>query len=184
MAGRSAAPGVPPLPPEDHRCAECGFDYATAGVQQAVSTIRELPGAVRAVVEPVPRQALRQRPREGTWSVTEYLCHLRDVYVTYTIRLHRARTEERPVLEPMLNDLRARRFRYNSRDVHPVLDELTDAVTGFSDEVARVQVAGWDRVVTRLPGEERTARWLVRQAAHEGVHHLRDLRAVARVVAP
>ncbi|MDA3664686.1 hypothetical protein PFJ02_22105 [Mycobacterium xenopi] len=47
----------------------------------------------------------------------EYVCHLRDVYLTYTIRLHRARTEERPTLEPTLNDLRARRFRYNDRDL-------------------------------------------------------------------
>ena len=51
-------PGVPPLPPEDHRCGECGFDYATVGVQQALSMIREVPGAVRAVVDAVPGQAL------------------------------------------------------------------------------------------------------------------------------
>jgi hypothetical protein len=178
------SPGVPPLPPEDHRCDECGFDYATLDVQRAVGAIREVPDAVRAAVDAVPGQALQQRPREGMWSVTEYVCHLRDVYVSYTIRLHRARTEDRPVLEPMLNDLRARRFRYNSRDVRPVLDELADAARGCCDEAGRVTAAGWDRVVTRLPGEERTARWLVRQAAHEGVHHLRDLHEVARAVAP
>ena len=177
-------PGVPPLPPEDHRCGGCRMDYATLGVQQALGMIREVPGAARAVVDALPRPALQQRPREGTWSVTEYVCHLRDVYVTSTIRLHRARTEERPVLEPMLNDLRARRFRYNSRDVRPVLDELADAAAGCCDEAGRVGVAGWDRVVTRLPGEERTARWLLRQAAHEGVHHLRDLHDVAHAVAP
>jgi hypothetical protein len=182
MATRSS--GVPAVPPEDHRCDACGFDYTSVRVQQALEMIRELPGGVRAVVDAVPRPALQQRPQEDTWSVTEYVCHLRDVYVTYTIRLHRARTEERPVLVPMLNDLRARRFRYNSRDVRPVLDELADAAAGCCDEVARVEPAGWDRVVTRLPGEERTARWLVRQAAHEGVHHLRDLRDVTRVVAP
>jgi hypothetical protein len=182
MASRS--PGVPPLPPEDHRCGECGFDYATVGVQQALDMIRQVPEAVRAVVDALPREALQQRPQEDTWSVTEYVCHLRDVYVTYAIRLHRARTEERPVLEPMLNDLRARRFRYNTRDVRPVLDELADAAAGCCDEVARVEPAGWDRVVTRLPGEERTARWLVCQAVHEGVHHLRDLRDVAGAVVP
>lgn len=33
----------------------------------------------------------------------------------------------------------------------------------------------WDRLVTRLPGEHRTARWLVRQAMHEGQHHLDDI---------
>ena len=181
------APGpaaVPPLVPEEHRCGACCFDYAAVGVAQAVAAVRAVPAAARAVVDALPEEALHRRPREGTWSVTEYVCHLRDVYVTSTIRLHRARTEERPVLEPMLNDLRARRFRYNSRDVRPVLDELADVAAGCCDEVARVEPAGWERVVTRLPGEVRTARWLVRQAAHEGVHHLRDLRDVAGVVAP
>jgi hypothetical protein len=153
-------------------------------VEEAAARIREVPEAVRAAVGAVPEQALRRRPQEGTWSVTEYVCHLRDVYVTYTIRLHRARTEERPVLEPMLNDLRARRFRYNSRDVGPVLDELADAVAGCCDEVDRFRAADWARVVTRLPGEERTARWLLRQALHEGVHHLGDLRAAAAALAP
>jgi hypothetical protein len=173
---------VPPLPAEDHRCADCGLDYRAVEVDGAVAGIRDLAGAVRAVVEAVPEAALATRPGTGTWSVTEYVCHLRDVYVTYTVRLHRARTEDRPVLEPMLNDLRARRFRYNDRDVRCVLAELADTAAGFCDEVARCGAADWERLVTRLPGEERTARWLVRQALHEGVHHLRDVRAVARAV--
>jgi hypothetical protein len=109
----------------------------------------------------------------------EYACHLRDVYITYTIRLHRVRTEDRPVLEPMLNDLRARRFRYNERDPHPVLDELAATVRGFLDEVARMPETGWARTATRLTGEQRTARWMVRQAAHEGEHHLRDIANLA-----
>jgi hypothetical protein len=184
MTTGSAGPAVPPLPAEDHRCGECGLDYRTLAVERAPATIRPVPGEVRALVGRLDDDAVHRRPRDGAWSVAEYVCHLRDVYVTYTIRLHRARTEERPVLEPMLNDLRARRFRYNARDVRPVLDELADAVAGFCDEVDRYGAAGWDRVVTRLPGEERTARWLVRQAVHEGVHHLRDLRAVAGAVAP
>jgi hypothetical protein len=76
----------------------------------------------------------------------------------------------------MLNDLRARRFRYRERDVSPVLEELAVCAAGFCDEIARTR--DWDRLVTRLPGEERTALWLVRQAMHEGVHHVRDIRAV------
>jgi hypothetical protein len=94
--------------------------------------------------------------------------------------LHRARTEELPVLEPMLNDLRARRFRYADCDVPAVLGELTAAVAGVADELRRVGPDGWERCVTRLPGEVRTVRWLLRNAAHEGRHHLADVdRALA-----
>ncbi|MGH8866838.1 MAG: hypothetical protein ACRDYU_02440 [Actinomycetes bacterium] len=62
------------------------------------------------------------------------------------------------MLEPMLNDLRARRFRYDESDLDATLAELTATVAGFCDEVARVEPDQWARVVTRLPGEDRTAR--------------------------
>jgi len=112
------------------------------------------------------------------WSVAEYLCHRRDVYVTFTIRLHRVRAEQQPALEPMFNDLRARRFRYIDCDIDATLDELAAATAGFRDEVARMGEGDWDRVATRLPAEQRTARWLVRQAMHEGVHHLADIQRI------
>ena len=174
---------VPPLADEDHVCPECGLSYAQLPAESAVDLIRTVPTAVRDAVAGMPASAHRWRPGTGGWSVVEYVCHVRDVYAVYTIRLHRARTEDRPVLEPMLNDLRARRFRYNERDVDAVLDELDANTAGFCDEVARVGPDGWARTVTRLPGEERTARWLVRQALHEGQHHLGDIRRLARAAA-
>lgn len=167
---------MPPLAAEDYTCNACGTRYALVTVDHAVAVICKLPAAVVEAVGLVPVAARRVRPAPERWSVTEYVCHLRDVYATYTIRLHRARTEDRPVLEPMLNDLRARRFRYNERDVDAVLDELGATAAGFCDEVARNRPDQWDRLVSRLPGENRTARWLVRQAMHEGQHHLADIR--------
>jgi hypothetical protein len=78
----------------------------------------------------------------------------------------------------MFNDLRARRFRYNDCDLAATLDELAAAAAGFRDEVARTGENDWNRMATRLPDERRTARWLVRQAMHEGVHHLGDIQRV------
>jgi hypothetical protein len=121
-------------------------------------------------------------PSPGVWSVTEYVCHLRDVYVSFTIRLHRVRTEHQPAWEPMFNDLRVRRFRYNDCDLAATLDELAAAAAGFCDEVARTGEHEWNRVATRLPGEQRTARWLVRQAMHEGVHHLGDIHRIGETL--
>jgi hypothetical protein len=169
---------LPPLAAEDHVCDVCALAYPKIRIDDAVGVIATLPGAVREAVCAIPPEGLRVRPSPDVWSVTEYVCHLRDVYVTFTIRLHRVRTEHQPALEPMFNDLRARRFRYNDRDVAATLDELAAAAAGFCDEVARTGEYEWDRVATRLPGEERTARWLVRQAMHEGVHHLTDIRRI------
>jgi hypothetical protein len=111
--------------------------------------------------------------------VLEYVCHLRDVYGTATIRMYRVRTEDRPALEPMLNDLRAARFRYNELELDAVLDELDRTAAGFLEEAARVPADGWTRTATRLPGEERTALWLIRHAAHEGTHHIADIQRFA-----
>lgn len=175
MSDRSS---IPPLPGEDHRCEQCGLAYEEVGVDAALAAVRTVPAAARRLCASVDRATLRRQPETG-WSMLEYLCHLRDVYAAGTIRLHRARTEERPVVEPMLNDLRARRFRYNELDPAAVLDELAANVAGFAEEAARVGAGGWSRVVRRRPDEERTARWLVRHAMHEGHHHLDDLRRLA-----
>ncbi len=174
---------VPPLPSEDHFCPVCQLSYPDLSIAHAREVVAGLAVRVQAAVADTRPQALHLRPKPSVWSVAEYLCHLRDVYVSYTIRLHRARTEGNPVLEPMLNDLRARRFRYNESDVQAVLKELTATTAGFCDEIDHTGQDDWDRVATRRPGEERTARWLVRQAMHEGVHHLKDIRRVGREAA-
>jgi uncharacterized damage-inducible protein DinB len=175
---------VPAWPDEDYVCAHCRLSYRDVPVARAIEVVRSLPSAVRAAVAAIPPDARTQRPSPGVWSVTEYVCHLRDVYATYTIRLHRCRTEDRPVLEPMFNDLRARRFRYNQRDTTAVLDELAATMAGFCDEAAHLRPTDWDRAVSRLPGETRTARWLLRQAMHEGQHHLRDIDTIGKAASP
>lgn len=166
---------VPLLPGEDHHCAECGVSYLDLGVDDARALITTVPGRTRAAALAVPDPHRRLTP--SRWSVLEYVCHLRDVYVSSTIRLYRVRTEDRPSLEPMLNDLRTVRFRHNEMSLPAVLDELGLTVLGFLDEVDRVRQDGWTRTATRLPGEERTALWFVRHAAHEGVHHIGDIEA-------
>lgn len=164
---------VPPLPGEDHHCPGCGFSYAALDVDGARAVIAGVPGRTRAAALAVPDPRRRLAP--SRWSALEYVCHLRDVYVSSTIRLYRVRTEDRPSLEPMLNDLRTTRFRHNEMSLPAVLDELGLTVLGFLDEVDRVRPDGWTRTATRLPGEERTAMWFVRHAAHEGVHHIGDI---------
>ena len=175
---RPPVTGAVVWPDEDDVCVPCRFSYRDVSVEECIELVRSVPADARAAVGAIPPADHGRRPRPGTWSAAEYVCHLRDVYIAYTIRLHRARTEDDPVVEPMLNDLRARRFRYAERAPGPVLDELAVTVAGFCDEAAKPRQQDWDRTVQRLPGERRTARWLVRQAAHEGRHHVADLRAL------
>jgi DinB family protein len=176
--GAPARQALPPLSPEDHVCDACAFDFAAIDVPDALAAITSLPLQVRSAVAVASDIALRRRPAPDVWSAMEYVCHLRDVYATYTIRLHRVRTEDSPAVEPMFSDLRAIRFRYAQLPLLPVLDELESHIAGFRDEAATLAPQDWRRTVSRRPEELRTARWLVRQALHEGRHHLADIREV------
>ena len=181
MEGVTTLPsGLPPLAAEDHVCDACGLAYADLTIADAVAEIRELPDAARAAVDAVPPDLRRLRPASEVWSVTEYACHVRDVFVGYTIRLRRARTEDEPVVDPMFGDLRAVRFRYADAGLGAVLDDIGRAAAGFRDEIADTRPEEWTRTIRRLPGEVRTATWLVRQATHEGRHHVRDIAHVGR----
>lgn len=177
----SGTAGLPPLAGEHHVCPDCPMSYADTRVESAVVALRGVPEEVRAAVLAVAPEHRRVRPDPATWSVVEYACHVRDVFATYTVRLHRTSTEDAPALEPMFADLRAVRFRYNEADPGVVLGELEAYVAGFVDEIAAT--TGWDRVATRRPDEVRTARWLVRHALHEARHHARDITAVGAAVA-
>jgi hypothetical protein len=160
---------------ERHVCSVCRLAYAGISVEQARSLIEPLPGRYRSALAELPDGGLRRNPAPEVWSPIEYLCHVRDVYVSHLIRLYRARTEDDPALEPMFNDLRARRLRYAERDGGATLEELDAAVAGLLEESTRFRPQDWSRPVHRLPEEQRTALWLLRNAAHEGVHHLTDL---------
>lgn len=93
-------PAIPPVPAEDHVCPGCEISYRELSIERALAEASQVPGGVRAIVAAVPAPALHTRPHSGIWSITEYVCHLRDVYTTYTIRLHRTRTEDRPPWSP------------------------------------------------------------------------------------
>lgn len=176
------SPTLPPLAGEHHVCPDCAMSYADTELAAAVVALRAVPGEVRVAALAVPTEHRRVRPDPSTWSVLEYTCHVRDVFATFTVRLHRTSTEDAPALEPMYADLRAVRFRYNEADLDVVLDALGVHVTGFLDEVAAT--TEWDRVASRRPDEVRTARWLVRHALHEARHHVRDIAAVAAALPP
>lgn len=182
VAKGPAAQQLPPLAAEEYTCPQCAFSYAATTVEAATARLRVIPSDVAGAALAIPASLRGQRPADGVWSALEYVCHIRDVYAVYTIRLHRTHTEDRPALEPMLNELRAERFRYREREFATTLDELSANVAGFCDEIAHVPADAWGRIATRLPQETRTARWLVRQALHEGLHHSRDIAAVGQLL--
>jgi Family of unknown function (DUF6228)/DinB superfamily len=168
-------PKLPVFPAEDHRCEACALRYEATSLDEVLVRIRTVPAELRELVADCEPGRLTAKPVPSEWSVVEYLCHVRDVFITSTIRLHRARTEEYPVLDPMLNDLRARRFRYNDWLVDAVLREIDLVATGFIDEVTRLVPSDFHRSANGPMGDRRTALWFARHALHEAVHHRNDI---------
>ena len=168
---------LPTLAEEDHVCGSCELVYADVTVEEIPHRLRAVTTEIGEAITGMGAAELTRRPDEQTWSALEYLCHVRDVHIASTIRLYRTRKEVDPPIEPVFNDLRVLRFRYNEADVQGVLHELHATMEGLIDEMART--SDWERTFTRQPGERRTARWLVRQALHEALHHLADMRAGA-----
>lgn len=171
----AAIDAIPPLVPEDHVCASCGLSYPETDIGAAAHLIGSLPARYRRSIDGLSATELRRRPEPTTWSITEYLCHVRDVFDVYAGRITKTLTQEHPVLEPMHNDRRAEQGHYNDQDVAEVLDALTEGAVALETLITSIAPEQFHRTATRLPGEQRTLLWLIRQAAHEGIHHLGDI---------
>ncbi len=169
---------LPPLFREDHVCESCGLAYASMSVEECLALVDDSVGAISGLLPDLTDAALRRRRTPQEWSAIEYACHVRDVLVVFTVRVHRGLHDDRPVVDPVYNDWRARRFGYQHASVVEVSESMRWAASGFAAEARSVPDDAWDRTVERQPGEVRTVRWLVRQAAHEAVHHLGDIRRI------
>ncbi len=166
-------------------CPECGLDYESMPVGDAVAAIRGFPRRYRA---PLTRlltgedvSVLRARPEPETWSALEYAAHVRDVYGWYDERVQRSLVEDRPVIEGDNHEVVAVARRYNEQDPATVADELAANAERLADTLEAMPEDAWDRVHVRW-GEERTVLLTARRAVHEGNHHLLDIGRVMRTV--
>lgn len=170
--------GLPLLFEEDHVCERCGLAYPSLSTERCLALAAESVTVLGELLLGLSDELLRHRRIPEEWSTIEYACHVRDVFVGFAVRVHRGVDDERPAVDPMYNDWRATRFDYQSASVALVLESMRAAAAGFAAEVRSVPDGAWDRTVERQPGEVRTVRWLVRQTAHEAVHHLGDVRRI------
>jgi hypothetical protein len=174
---------VPPFPPEDHACPACNLSYVDVTASAAIELIRSYPARYRRCLQRLPDPVLRGRSPQG-WSALEYACHVRDIYDVYHLRILRALTEDVPVIAAMRNQERAERGDYNRQQLLEVLDELERNIGRFAELAEHLEDDHFARTATRLRGERRTVLWMLRQAAHEGLHHLDDIIAAAMASRP
>ena len=163
--------------------------YADVSVDDAVEKLRSFGRRYRA---PLTRflagedgdAILRQRPEEGVWSALEYAGHVRDAIRFNGYLARRTLEEDRPTLPAPNPDKAAADNNYNDEDPAEVtagIDERASKLAAIVE--ANGDASSWERTA-EWDGREGdfTAIYFVRNAVHEGHHHLLDVGRVLRHV--
>jgi hypothetical protein len=119
-------------------------------------------------------ELLRAKPDPDVWSSLEYVVHLRDSVRYHGALMNRALKEDRPEFGAPDPDAIAQDESYNAADPGEVLDSLEHQTTRFATRARALREDDLDRVVVRA-GNEVTVRFMIRNVAHEGHHHLQDV---------
>ena len=155
-------------------CATCGFVASSITPEDAVVALRSFPSRWRNALavhldDANPEAVLAGRPTPTDWSALEHAGHVRDVLHALDIRLQRVLREDEPVLpETHVTPPSGA----NEQGMAVVLAALTVSTDQFSQTIELTPSAAWSRRGLRH-GEIVTALDLIREAVHEGSHHLR-----------
>jgi len=97
-------------------------------IPELVTALAATPRAIAAVAGGLGVEALRRRPREGEWCLTEVLAHLLDLERTLFLpRLRRILAEDRPAFDTFDVDAWARERDQRRRDFAADLQAFSDA---------------------------------------------------------
>ena len=160
-------------------CPQCGLDYDTISKADAAVAARSYP---RRFAEQLHRAdgdagVLRRRPQPDVWSALEYTAHVRDMFALMADTLTRMVRETNPSISFPNPDEVAEQERYNEQDVHAVLSGLEANASRLADVIDGIGVGDLDRTA-HFPWGERDVLTMIRNAIHEGTHHLRDTERV------
>jgi hypothetical protein len=155
--------------------------------RDATVAVRSFPRRYRALLsgfgtdDDDPDAAIRRRPGPATWSALEYTAHFADVLDAYGAAVRRIVVEDDPALSWPDPEPRVAERNFNAMNRAEVLGWLDLVCAHLAELLEGVRADDWTRT-GRIDGEEHSALQLVREAAHQGAHHLRDVeRVLSRV---
>ena len=163
-------------------CPECGIDYDTVSPPDAVVALRGYPRRfgeqLGKVLERDNGDALvRTRPEPTVWSAVEYTAHVADLMDVMAATFDAMR-EGRPTLGLFWDpDKRAETEHYNDWPLDDLKSRLHAGCDGAADATAKTGPDDWKRESTFEWGD-RDLLTMIRNAVHEGHHHLRDVEQV------
>ena len=154
-------------------CDDCGFVADKVDPTDALVGLRSFPARWRSALaihldDEDPEAILTGRPSPLGWSALEHAGHVRDVLHALDIRVQRMLREDEPVLpETHVTPPSGA----NEQGMAVVLAALTLSADQFAETVMGISELDWYRRGRRA-GQLVSALDLVREAVHEGSHHL------------
>jgi hypothetical protein len=163
------------------KCPECHLDYGELHPPIAINTIKSLPRRFGEAIADQPDEdtdaVIRTRPAQGVWSALEYTAHVADLLPLFAKTIERMNTQTNPDLGDLWSvdpDEQATSADYNGQARDAVLGNLRTGADELLAVAESVDASAWSRTGT-FPWGERDMLTMLQNAAHEGVHHLKDV---------
>lgn len=162
-------------------CPVCGLDYDTISPADGIVAIRTFPRRYRAALaaameDETDEGIVRRRPAPDVWSALEYTAHVVDVLEATASHVREMRIKDRPMLpEPKRSHFDA--ISRGGGSIDAAVSHLDSAVAALVAELEKVDATDWAREA-ELPWGERDLLSTMRNAVHEGSHHLKDVEKV------
>lgn len=135
-------------------------------------TLRATPAALDSLTTHIPDSYWIHQPDPGEWSLTEILCHLRDVDREVNLpRLKKVLRETNPFLAGMDTDPWATERQYKSQDGKAALKEFTTYRLEILSILEQLSAGDWDRPARHAIFGPTQLRELVSiEAGHDRLH--------------
>ena len=112
----------------------------------ALAILRSTPAALHSLTADLSAADWRKSPQAGEWSVTEILCHLRDVEQEVNLpRLHKVMQEANPFLPAKDTDRWAQERNYGEQDGAGALTAFTERRIALCSILESLEVENWER---------------------------------------
>jgi FMN phosphatase YigB (HAD superfamily) len=137
-----------------------------------LAQLRATPAALRGLLDPLDPAAWTARPTEGEWSITEILCHLRDVECEVDLpRIELILNQEEPFIAGQLPDEWTVERGYQNQDGESALREFTQTRLRTLGALETLAPAQWSRKARHAIFGPTTLQEMVSfNAEHDRIH--------------
>lgn len=162
----------------EHRreaCGQCGFDSDLYDRADTISSQKVIPAVLAAAFEGLDGDTLARRPDDSTWSIVEYLDHVREVVFGNRFAIETALAQPGVDLgDPPATGLQAPGAAGRPIDAGVALEGVTSEYQAMAELLAGLDDEQW-AIEALLSGETHTVGWFARHVLHDGLHHLADI---------